>query len=92
MIWYVDETLIPRWEEETVRDDLFDPAKSWEEARFLMEEARANEFRGRRELAEKNYVRALSLIRELRRRAPAFNREEVMRAEQFCRDKVRALK
>ncbi len=91
-IRYVEDTMLPAWMETPARERAFDPSAAWEEVRELIDEARANEFRGRRELAEKNYIRALALIRELKRRAPAFNREEVLRAEQLSRDKVRALK
>jgi len=74
------------------RDNDFDPELVYSKAKSLIEEGKANEFRGRRAIVTEKFNEALELLETLRDKAPHFKREEVTSARLEMERKLRKAK
>ena len=73
-------------------EDDFDADLVYSKARALIEEGKANEFRGRRAVVTEKFTEALTLLEMIRKEDPHYKREEVAKAKIELENKLRKTK
>ncbi|MEA1927931.1 MAG: hypothetical protein U9N73_06960 [Candidatus Auribacterota bacterium] len=70
----------------------FDEEIAYTKARALIEEGKANEFKGRKLIVRSNFEEALELLFMIDEKAPEYKREKVSRDIQYLQDRLRKTK
>ncbi len=74
------------------QDSDFDAELVYSKALTLIEEGKANEFRGRRAIVTEKFTEALKLLEMLRKKSPHYKREQVASARIELENKLRKAK
>jgi len=70
----------------------FDAQMAYTKTRALIEEGRANEFKGRKQIVTKRFEEALDLLMNIEENAPEYKREKVTRDIRYLQDRLRKAK
>jgi len=70
----------------------FDAQLAYTKARALIDEGKANEFKGRKQIVTKRFEEALELLIKIDEKAPNYKREKVSRDIEYLQDRLRKAK
>ena len=70
----------------------FDAQIAYNKARALIEEGKANEFKGRKQIVMERFEEALELLMMIDETAPDYKREKVARDIEYLQDRLRKAK